>query len=168
MIISCVYVLSCVGRGICDGLITRPGESYSVFNCMWVRNLNTEEDKDQIWVTVAQEKKISSVSIVSGYGWTTGRSRFDPRQTRKKFFCSLCVQAGSGAHPASCTMGTGGPFPGVKSGRGVTLTISCRGLEWAGAIPPLPKARSWRVCHSFSSKNFAPLQRSNDFRCYRK
>ena len=26
-----------------------------------------------------------------------------------------------GAHPASCTMGTG-PFPGVKSGRGVTLT----------------------------------------------
>ena len=27
------------------------------------------------------------------------------------------VQTGSGAHPASCTMGTGS-FPGVKSGRG--------------------------------------------------
>jgi len=26
-----------------------------------------------------------------------------------------------GAHPASCTMGTGS-FPGVKSGQGVTLT----------------------------------------------
>jgi hypothetical protein len=25
---------------------------------------------------------------------------------------SLFVQTGSGAHPASCTMGTGGPFPG--------------------------------------------------------
>jgi hypothetical protein len=34
----------------------------------------------------------------------------------------LCVQTGSGAHPASCTMGTVGPFPGVKRGRGVTQT----------------------------------------------
>jgi len=31
------------------------------------------------------------------------------------------VQTGPGAHPASCTMGTGS-FPGVKSGRGVLLT----------------------------------------------
>ena len=31
------------------------------------------------------------------------------------------VQTGPGTHPASCTMGTGS-FPGVKSGRGVTLT----------------------------------------------
>jgi hypothetical protein len=38
-------------------------------------------------------------------GWTTGRSRFDPRQGQR---------TGSGAHPASCTMGTGGPFPGGK------------------------------------------------------
>jgi hypothetical protein len=34
---------------------------------------------------------------------------------------SAPVQTGSGAHPASCTMGTGS-FPGVKSCRGVTLT----------------------------------------------
>jgi hypothetical protein len=34
---------------------------------------------------------------------------------------SETVQTGSGAHPASCTMCTGS-FPGVKSGRGVTLT----------------------------------------------
>jgi hypothetical protein len=27
----------------------------------------------------------------------------------------LCVQTGSGAHPASCTMGTGGPFSGGKA-----------------------------------------------------
>jgi hypothetical protein len=27
----------------------------------------------------------------------------------------LCVQTGSGAHPASCPMGTGGPFPGGKA-----------------------------------------------------
>jgi hypothetical protein len=27
----------------------------------------------------------------------------------------LYVQTGSGAHPASCTMDTGGPFPGGKA-----------------------------------------------------
>jgi len=31
------------------------------------------------------------------------------------------VQTDPGAHPASCTMGTGS-FPGVKSGQGVMLT----------------------------------------------
>jgi len=34
---------------------------------------------------------------------------------------SAPVQTGPGTHPASCTMCTGS-FPGVKSGRGVTLT----------------------------------------------
>ena len=34
---------------------------------------------------------------------------------------SASVQTGPGAHPASCAMGTGS-FPGVKSGRGATLT----------------------------------------------
>jgi hypothetical protein len=34
---------------------------------------------------------------------------------------SVSVQTGPGAHPASCTMFTGS-FPGVESGRGVTLT----------------------------------------------
>jgi hypothetical protein len=27
----------------------------------------------------------------------------------------LCVQTDSGAQPVSCTMGTGGPFPGAKA-----------------------------------------------------
>jgi hypothetical protein len=31
------------------------------------------------------------------------------------FSSSLLVQTGSGAHPASCTMGTGGPFPEGKA-----------------------------------------------------
>jgi hypothetical protein len=33
----------------------------------------------------------------------------------KDFFSNLSVQTGSGAHPASSTMGTGGPFPGGKA-----------------------------------------------------
>jgi hypothetical protein len=50
--------------------------------------------------------------------WTTRRSRFDPQQRRKDFSSSLCVQTGSGAHPASSTMGTGGPFPRGKGRSG--------------------------------------------------
>jgi hypothetical protein len=33
----------------------------------------------------------------------------------KDFSYNLFVQTGSGAHPASCTMGTGGPLPGGKA-----------------------------------------------------
>jgi hypothetical protein len=36
----------------------------------------------------------------------------------KDFSSILCVQTGSGAHPASCTMGTGGSCPGGKSAAG--------------------------------------------------
>jgi hypothetical protein len=58
----------------------------------------------------------SIVSIATGYeldgpgieSWCVAR-----------FFAP--VQTGPGAHPAFCTIGTGS-LPGVKSGRGVTLT----------------------------------------------
>jgi hypothetical protein len=48
--------------------------------------------------------------------WTTRRSRFNPRQGRKDFSSLLRVQAGSGAHPASCPMCTGGPVSGANKG----------------------------------------------------
>jgi hypothetical protein len=74
----------------------------------------------------------SSVSIVSDYGMDD-RANGVRSQAGAKDFSS--VQTGSGAHPASCTMGTGGPFPGAKRGRGVTLTTHCH---------PVPKSRmSW-------------------------
>jgi hypothetical protein len=38
-----------------------------------------------------------------------------PKSTLCELSSSLCVQTGSGAHPASSTMGTGGPFPGGKA-----------------------------------------------------
>jgi hypothetical protein len=53
----------------------------------------------------------SSGSIVSGYGLDEVRSPAGA----KDFSSNLCVQTCSGAHPASCTMGTGGPFPGGKA-----------------------------------------------------
>ena len=39
-------------------------------------------------------------------------------------------QTGPGAHPALCTMGTG-PFPGVKSGQGMTLTPHSLLVPWS-------------------------------------
>jgi hypothetical protein len=49
----CVYVvLSCVGRGLCNGLITSPEKSNRASNCVSIRNLNTEEDKAQTWAVV--------------------------------------------------------------------------------------------------------------------
>jgi DNA-binding transcriptional LysR family regulator len=53
---------------------------------------------------------------------------------------SAPVQAGPGAHPSSCTMGTGS-FPWVKSGRGVTLIPHPLVVPWSWkgrAIPLLP------------------------------
>jgi hypothetical protein len=45
------------------------------------------------------------------------RSRFDPSRS-ERIFPIACVQTGCGAHPASYTMGTGGPFPGAKARQG--------------------------------------------------
>jgi hypothetical protein len=64
----------------------------------------------------------SSVSIVSDYGVDDRSFEVRSPAGAKNFSSSLCVQTGSGAHPASCTIGTGVLSPGVKGGRGVTLT----------------------------------------------
>jgi hypothetical protein len=58
---------------------------------------------------------VCSVSIVSGYGLDDRAIEFRFPAGAKGFSSSLCVQTGSGAHPASFTMGTGGPFPGDKA-----------------------------------------------------
>jgi hypothetical protein len=59
--------------------------------------------------------RVSSVSIVSDYGLDNRAIGVRSPAGAKDFFSSLCVHTGSGAHPASCTMGTGGPFPGGKA-----------------------------------------------------
>jgi hypothetical protein len=57
----------------------------------------------------------SSVSIVSDYGLDDRAIGVRSPAGAKDFSYSLFVQTGSGAHPASCTMGTGCPFPGAKA-----------------------------------------------------
>jgi hypothetical protein len=57
----------------------------------------------------------SSVSTVSGYGLDDRENEVRSPAEAKGFSSSFCVQTGSGAHPASCTMDTRGPFPGGKA-----------------------------------------------------
>jgi hypothetical protein len=58
---------------------------------------------------------LSHLCIVSDYGLDDRAIGVRSPAGAKDFSCSPCVQTGSGAHPASCTMGTGGPFPGGKA-----------------------------------------------------
>ena len=77
----------------------------------------------------------SSVGIATGYGLEGPGIE---SQWGSRF--SAPVQIGPGAHPASRTVGTAS-FPGVKSGRGVTLTPHPLLVPWSRkgrAIPLLP------------------------------
>jgi hypothetical protein len=62
--------------------------------------------------------RVSSVSIVSDYGLDDRAIGVRFPVGAKDISSILCVQTGYGAHPASCTMGNGGPFPGGKSAAG--------------------------------------------------
>jgi hypothetical protein len=90
----------------------------------------------------------SSVSVVSDY-WLDDRAIGVWSPARAKDFSSnLWVQTGSEAHPASCTMGTGSPFPGAKRGRGVTLTTHPHLVprsRMSTSYILSPQASTWRV-----------------------
>jgi hypothetical protein len=55
---------------------------------------------------------------VSDYGLDNRATGIRSPAGAKDFSSSLCDQTGSGAHPASCTMGTGGLFPRAKVRQG--------------------------------------------------
>jgi hypothetical protein len=60
----------------------------------------------------------SSVGIALGYGLDDRGSRVRFPAGAGNFSIHHHVQTGSGVHPASCPVGTRGPFPGIKrSGR---------------------------------------------------
>jgi hypothetical protein len=59
------------------------------------------------------------------------------------------VQTGSGAHPASSTVGTGGSFAGLKRGRSVTLTTHPN---------PVPRSRMSRSYTSSSPRRLRCVQ----------
>jgi hypothetical protein len=68
------------------------------------------------WVGHIEMIRVSSGSIVSDYGLDDRAIWVRSPAGAKDFSYSLFAQTVSGAHPASCTMGTRGPFPGEKAG----------------------------------------------------
>ena len=81
----------------------------------------------------------SVVSIATGYRLDGPGIEF---QVGAKL--SAPVQTGSGAHPASCTMGTGS-YSGVKSGPGVTLTPHPLLVPWSGKSRAITLLPLWAV-----------------------
>jgi hypothetical protein len=69
-------------------------------------------------LTFLNRSRVSSGSIVSDYGLDDRVIGVRSPAGAKDFSSNLCVRTGSGDHPASCTMGTGGPFRGGKSAAG--------------------------------------------------
>jgi hypothetical protein len=60
------------------------------------------------FITYIQRSRVSSGSIVSDYGLDDRAIGVRFPAGAKDFSSILCVHTGSGAHPASCPMGTGG------------------------------------------------------------
>jgi hypothetical protein len=58
---------------------------------------------------------MTSVSIVSEYGLDDRAIGVRSPGGGKRIFPLTSVSRPARAHPASCTMGTGGPFPGAKA-----------------------------------------------------
>jgi hypothetical protein len=94
------------------------------------------------WIILQIRRPSSAVGIATAL--RAGRSG-DLIPVGARF--SASVQTDPGAHPASCTMGTGS-FAGVKSGRGVTLTPHLLLVPWSRkgrTIPLLPLWAIWPV-----------------------
>jgi hypothetical protein len=88
-----------------------------------------------------QESRGSSVGLALVYGLEDrgSRVRFPPGSGN--FSLHHRVQNGSGTHPASYPVGTGGSFPGGKAAGAWRVQRS----RMHGAIPPLPNTSSWRA-----------------------
>jgi hypothetical protein len=68
-----------------------------------------------IFLKTSNYSRAIDVGILADYGLDVRAIGVRSPAGAKDFSSNLCVQTGSGAHPASCTMGTGGPFPGGKA-----------------------------------------------------
>ena len=112
----CAFREECGAEGRTDRRLEEPDFKYS--------SDQTKKSRPGSVVGIATDYGLDGPVIVSRWG-----ARF-----------SAPVQTGPGAHPASCTMGTGS-FPGAKSGRGVTLTPYPLPVPWSRkgrAIPLFP------------------------------
>jgi hypothetical protein len=80
--------------------------------------------------------------------WTTG-VQFPTGAIKEPFSLLYCFQTGSGAHPASYPMGSGGSFLGGKVARAWTTHLHLfPKLKMRGDIPPLPQYAFMARCLS--------------------
>jgi hypothetical protein len=93
------------------------------FHVMFPQSLQTKSDADRrvFCPTVERARWHVTGGLSNKDRIITVTPGFDPRE-RQRIFPVVCVRTSSEANPASCPMGTGGSFPGVKRGRSVTLT----------------------------------------------
>jgi len=91
------------------------------------------------WSNARLSEPGSVVGIATGYG--LDGPKIESRWGRE---FSAPVQTNHGAHPASCTMGTGS-FPGVKSGRGLTQTPHSLLVPWSWKGTAIPLLPLWAV-----------------------
>jgi hypothetical protein len=107
--------------------------------------------------------RVSSGSIVSDCGLDDRAIGVRSPAGAEDFSSSLCVQTGSEAQPASCTMGTGGPFAGGKARPGRDADHSPPSsdevVKWVGAIPPLPPSASM-TCRGTAASLFKESRKS--------
>jgi hypothetical protein len=82
-------------------------------------------------------------------------TEFQSLAEAKDFPSSLCVQTSSEVHWASCTMGTGGPFPVVKSSWPLASSSAEIKNEELYLFSPL--ASAWHVWDSFTLLYFTLL-----------
>jgi hypothetical protein len=94
----------------------------------------------------------SSVGIALGYGLDDRGSRVQFPVGAGKFSIHHRVPNGSGAHPASYPMGTGGSFPGGKADH--LSPSSAEVKEWVELYPHSPNTPSWRGAQLKHRNNF--------------
>jgi hypothetical protein len=86
-----------------------------VIKCPYFKGLMFSSYYILPFLYIIRRSRGSSVSIVSGYGLDDRAIEVRSLAGSRDFSSNFCVQTGSGAHPASCTMGTGCHFPRSKA-----------------------------------------------------
>jgi hypothetical protein len=98
---------------------------WKVYQNPWISNSGRQSQTHckNIWTEVWQYpityllilwSQGSSASIVSDHGLDDQAIEVQSLAEVRDFSSNLCVHTNSGAHPASCIMGTKGPFLGTK------------------------------------------------------
>jgi hypothetical protein len=82
------------------------------------------QNTDLLCTPVNVGSRGSLVGVVSDYGLDYRAIGVRSLAGARDYSSGLCVLTGSETHPASCSMGTGGLFPGVKARPGLNADHS--------------------------------------------